>query len=894
MIRSRRARPVAAAPGLTLAAVLIAVAGCTERPSATTVVLPLTQGWTMAEAGAGSSGAGPTDAHGEPGAPGDTVPRAGDAAWVPATVPGTVHTDLLAAGLIPDPYAGANEDTLQWIEDRDWVYHLSLDPPEGVRRQDRLDLVFDGLDTYAAVTLNGDTVLEADNMFRSWRVDVASALQPGANTLEVHFRSPIAVGERLAAAHAFPLPQGSDAHDPPTRAFTRKAAYQYGWDWGPRFVTSGIWRPARLEAWSGARIADTWVRVDSLDADTARARVLVTVEATAEADARLQIRSDSGAFEAVGTDVHLEPGTQTLELPLRIARPRLWWPAGMGEPHLYRAEVSLSVGRRLAADTVDFGLRTVRLVTEPDSVGESFYFEVNGRPLFARGANLVPLDHFTPRVDSADFAALFDDVARAGMNMLRVWGGGVYPRDLFYDMADRRGILIWQDFMFANALYPADPDFLASVRAEATDQVRRLRNHPSLALWCGNNEIDEGWHNWGWQRSLGYTSADSTRAWADYRAVFEDALPGVVAQLDPGVAYRPSSPSIGWGHPESLTRGDSHYWGVWWGMEPFSTYAAKVPRFASEFGFQGMPDLATVRRFAPPEHVRMGDALFDNHEKHPTGFQTLRTYLARDLVVPPDSAIRPWIYATQLLQARGMRVAFEAQRRARPRAMGTLYWQLNDTWPVVSWSSRDHEGRLKMLHYAAAHAFAPLLVSPVLQGDSVQVWVVDDEPGTAAAELTVTGWSVEGDTLAVRRTDVATPDAGSARVLTVPVSELLNGVSPERAFVTLTLHTADGRDADNVLYLVPLNALELPEPEISHRALLPSEGGPGVELTTRYPAHFVHLDVPGAPLEFDDDGFLVLPGQRKRVTAHRLAPKNRQDVEVVHVTSLAELLSGGL
>jgi beta-galactosidase/beta-glucuronidase len=367
----------------------------------------------------------------------------------------------------------------------------------------------------------------------------------------------------------------------------------------------------------------------------------------------------------------------------------------------------------------------MELVREPDAFGESFRFNVNGRAVFARGANVIPLDHFSPRADSSRYRELFEAAAHANMNMLRVWGGGIYETDRFYDLADEYGILIWQDFMFANGLYPWDPDFLDSVRSEARDQVRRLRDHPSLALWCGNNEIAEGWANWGWQSSHGYSAVDSVEAWAGYQALFHGVLPEILSELDPGRPYWPSSPSIGWGHAESLERGDSHYWGVWWGREPFEVYAEKLPRFASEFGFQAYPAPATMETFASTDELRLGSPEVRAHQKHPTGVETLRVYLERELGAgltdrllaragwsgpAEEGGLRDFALMTQLLQARGMDVALRAHRMS-PRTDGTLYWQMNDTWPVASWSGVDYFGRRKGLHWAARSAFAPVALA---------------------------------------------------------------------------------------------------------------------------------------------------------------------------------------
>jgi beta-mannosidase len=451
------------------------------------------------------------------------------------------------------------------------------------------------------------------------------------------------------------------------------------------------------------------------------------------------------------------------------------------------------------------GLRTVELVTEPDSVGESFLFRVNGREIFARGANVIPLDHFTPRADSAAYRVLFDAAAHSNMNMLRVWGGGVYERDLFYDLADEYGILIWQDFMFANGLYPGDAEFLASVRAEARDQVRRLRNHPSVALWCGNNEIEEGWVNWGWQESLGYGPEETRAARAAYDALFHGVLPGVVEEMDPQRRYWPSSPSIGWGHPESLEQGDSHYWGVWWGREPFRVYAEKLPRFASEFGFQGYPHMATVEGFAEIGELGLDSPVMRAHQKHPTGVETIRLYLERELgplltdrllaragwmgggeggSAVTRAGLRDFILASQLLQARGMAVALEAHRMS-PRTMGTLFWQLNDTWPVASWSSVDHFGRRKGLHYTARSAFAPLAVS--LSKDGRIVRYASDSGQEQAARLEFAFATPEGGAPTGGGWDV-TVRPGRGRVL----GELPVTSAPAGTVVGVRLVAPDG------------------------------------------------------------------------------------------------------
>ncbi len=795
-----------------------------------------------------------------------------DSAWTPAAVPGTVHTDLLAAGRIPDPLTGDHEVELGWIENEDWIYRREFDVDDGLLAEDRVELVFEGLDTYADVTLNGRVVLRADNQFRTWRVDVRDALRVGSNTLLVHFAPPVREGAARALAHPWPIPH-QEPDESRTRAFTRKAAYQYGWDWGPRYVTSGIWRSVHLEAWSGARIIDAWAGPPTWVGDTARVPVSVALEADGGRSLRLGFHSPDGSFASVVRNLPAPPTGQPerVETILTIPAAGAWWPRGMGEPsgRLYDVQIDLAQGRRWDRTTRRVGLRTVSLVTEADSVGESFRFEVNGRPVFARGANLVPPDHFTPRADSATYARILDDAVRANMNMLRVWGGGIYLPDVFYDLADARGVLVWQDFMFANTLVPGDSAFARSVAAEATDQVRRIRRHPSLALWCGNNEIAEGWANWGWREE--YDSATAELVDAAYRRIFEDVLPSVVHAEDPATFYVPSSPRFGWGHPESLTEGDSHYWGVWWGMEPFRAYAEKIPRFASEFGFQALPAPATLASFGDPPPTSLDDPLMRAHEKHATGLQTIRTYLQRAWPVPADDSLDAWSYVTQLAQAEGVGLALEAHRRSWPRTGGTLFWQLNDTWPVVSWSSVDAPGRWKALQYEARRVFAPIAVLADRWADTLAVWVAGDTAEAGTLRLRV----LDFDGGEVARRDVPVSGAGLAwrgtRHELLPV-----GVDRRRVVVLAELETGNGADgpvvaADRAFFVDPKD-LALPDPGLRVVSVEPDGDAWNVAFTAERFAYAVRLTVDGVGATYSTNFVDLLPGDTVRVRVRPEAP----------------------
>jgi beta-mannosidase len=437
---------------------------------------------------------------------------------------------------------------------------------------------------------------------------------------------------------------------------------------------------------------------------------------------------------------NLKKGTNKVKMKYEISNPKRWWCTGLGFPHQYEFHFSLEQnGKIIDNEELKIGLRTIELVQDKDEFGTSFYFKLNDKPVFMKGANYIPQDSFIPKQTPSSYYELVQNARKANMNMLRVWGGGVYADDEFYNACDANGILVWQDFMFACAMYPRDEKFVENIKYEVIDNVNRLQNHPSIALWCGNNEIDEGWHNWGWQKQFKYSQADSTKIWNDYKKVFHEMIPQTLDSLLPKEKniYWPSSPSIGWGRKESLIQGDSHYWGVWWGKEPFEMYKKKVGRFMSEYGFQGMPNMETLKKVLIKEDFNFTSDAFKNHQKHPTGFETINEYMARDFRVPKD--FENYLYVSQLLQARGMKIAIEAHRLAKPYCMGSLYWQLNDCWPVTSWSTLDYYGNWKAAHYQVKESFAPIFFAVTEDADGLSIIGSNDNleaiSGTLAVKL---------------------------------------------------------------------------------------------------------------------------------------------------------------
>jgi beta-mannosidase len=807
--------------------------------------------------------------------------------WGAAHVPGTVHTDLLAAGRIPDPFYKTHEKDLQWIGERDWEYRRTVTVGAAVLGAQRVELVFDGLDTFAEVSVNGVEVLSADNMFRRWRVDVRAQLHAGDNELVVRFRSPLAKVRPAYDRLGYVLPAVNDQAPIMLSMWARKAPYHYGWDWGPRFVTSGIWRSVRLETWSGARFDDVFVRQVALDDAEAKLEAEMTVVATEAREVMVAVdvagEADPGAHAK--TPVALVPGANVVRVPLRIPQPQRWWPNDLGPAKLYSVTASFSMEGKGATEavgaaspsaalapsverrTVRIGLRTIEVEHRKDARGKSFTVKVNGRPVFMKGANYIPSDSFPPRVSEARLRFLVGSAAATHMNMLRVWGGGYYEDDRFYELCDELGILVWQDFMFACSMYPSDAAFLENVRLEAVDNVRRLRNHPSLALWAGNNEIETAWQGWAWPWKFGLSKAAQKELEAGYDKIFRQILPSVVASQDPGRFYTQSSPSANEPNVKAnqLGWGDMHYWGVWHAEEPYTKYADNVSRFMSEYGFQSFPELASVARYTDPSDWDIESKVMLSHQRHPRGNALVRTYMKRDFRTPKDFA--SFLYVSQLLQATVISYAAEAHRRKMPSNAGSLYWQLDDCWPVASWSSIDYYGRWKALQYAARRFFAPELVSVVANGGAIEVWGISDRWSDRTARLRLRLLDFEGRELWRKESDVVLRANASHMLTELGRRELLRGRSGDNVVFVADLErtgpiTPDDpspRLSRSLFTFVPNKDLKLLEPELGVATTLDAAGAT-VTVTAKRWARWVFLSADGDGV-FSDNYFDLLPGE---------------------------------
>ncbi|WP_329904460.1 beta-mannosidase [Porphyromonas pogonae] len=798
-----------------------------------------------------------------------TFSETGKDRWYDATVPGVVQQDLIRHKLLPDPNYRLAEDSIQWVGERDWTYKCNFSLNRNQLLWAAAYLSPEGLDTYAEVFLNGQKVLTTANMFVGYKVDVKHLLQ-AENTLEIRFTSPLKAAIPAYEREGINYPADNDHAPVKLSVFTRKAPYHYGWDWGQRMITIGIWRPVKLLFMGKAAFESKPSVTYSLKGGT---------DDYIEVHAPLRNNGQKGNNATLLTYRLIDPdGNQvfqgeqpfelsqdTMNVSIKHALPQVkrWMPNGWGKPNLYTMDVKLmDADKKTVLDqaAIKIGFRTVELIREDDSHGKSFYFKVNGKPLFAKGANYIPGTLMLPARTDEELSQLFDDVQKSHMNMLRVWGGGVYESDRFYDLADERGILIWQDFMFACTPYPSDDDFLDNVRTEVDYNINRLKGHPSVAVWCGNNEINEALKYWGWQKK--YSEAEYKHFLDGYDKLFGRLIPDRINLLDPSRQYIESSPdTANWGRPNTLSLGESHYWGVWYGREPFNILRTRMPRFMSEFGVQSFPMISSISKFALPQDYDLESAVMKNHQKSSIGNEVIMEYISRDYKKPED--FRRFVYLSQVMQGEGISLGIEAQRAANPRCMGSLYWQLNDAWPAVSWSSIDFYGKWKALQYHAAKAFAPVVITVDSTGGKVRV-VSDLDHTIESVRLSAKPIDFKGkqyEAIMTRPFNIAANKAGS--LINMPIERLLpKSVSHDWALL-YELKTPDGNViAEKLVYAHPPKELNLPpNPNIIIEKQKISDREYKVRVSCDVLVRQIYLEADGVGGHFSDNFFDLVPGR---------------------------------
>ena len=800
------------------------------------------------------------------------VSQAGKNDWIPATVPGGAYTDLLAAGRIPDPFYRDNEKSVQWVGDSDWVYQRTFDVSADVLKNDRVLLRCEGLDTLARIKINGAEAGRADNMFRLWEFDVKALLRAGENSIEVFFDSPAAYMKQRDASDQAPEKWIKG------RAWVRKEPCSYGWDWGPVLPTCGIWRHISLETFNRARLADVLIRQDHADGKVSLA-VEVNAEIVPATASTLKARLSvwHGDKSVAATKIEISNGHGAGQL--YISDPKLWWPAGMGEQPLYTVHVELFDGDGNTVDSLAkrIGLRILKAVLPQ---GESpLHFEVNGLPFFAKGANWIPADSFPTRVTPEISRRYVADAAAVNMNVLRFWGGGYYEDDALFDACDEHGICVWLDFKFACAAYPAfDDKFMENVRLEARDNLQRLRHHPCIAVWCGNNELSLSW----WE---GPTWGPNRMSTEDYNRLFKDLLGSQVQKFAPEANYVTGSPDCG----------DTHYWDVWHGTQMFDAYRT-LTGFMSEFGYESFPELKTIKAFTN-EADRAGvlTPVMKWHQRsgvgNVDGNAEMLHMIHRYFNEPKDFETTLWL--SQILQGYGIKIGAEYWRQTMPKSMGCVFWQYNDCWPGMSWSSVDYFGRWKALHYLARKFYAPILVSGLenIKEGTIDIFVSSDRLENHHGTLTWNVTDLDGNTLMQASVDLEIPPRQSQKLKTLPLQDLVQKRGANGLLTWLKLEVEGQTVSENLVLLALPRELKLSDPKL---AATVEEAGEGFSVTIKSenPALWVWLGLENADASYADNFIHLLPDAPQTIRVQpKLALSKGDFVKELRVRSLFDTYS---
>lgn len=770
----------------------------------------------------------------------------GSRRWLAAKVPGCIHTDLRRHKLIPDPFWGSNELELQWIEERDWKYRCEFQADADLLAHETVDLVAEGLDTFATLRLNGHEIARTENMFLGHRFGVKEFLRRGKNLLEIDFGSPMKeIRARMTPDHLH------EWNDPVGGSSTiRKEQCSFGWDWGPRFATSGVYKAIRLEGWTAARFDSVRITQTHRDGE-------VDLELSVALLGKGEVR---GTVWFEGQEVGKFENRKT-----QIKKPRLWWPNGHGDQSLYTVKLELvRDGQIVDTWSERVGLRTIELDRHKDEFGESFQFVVNGRPIFAKGANWIPAHSFVTEPDRAFYDGLLTSATEAHMNMIRVWGGGIYEMDDFYDLCDEKGLLVWQDFMFACALYPGDKAFLRSVKAEAEYWVKRLANRACLALWCGNNEIEQ---------MPGEILKTAKRKKA-YEDIFYKTLPAAVEKFDGVTAYWPCSPHNPEGYEKGHNNenaGDCHFWDVWHARHPVKRYEEKNFRFCSEFGMQSYSSPEIAATFCRPEDFNVFGPAMENHQKNAAGNLIILDYVSRLYRLPKDYA--SLAYLSQLNQAYCMKVGIEHFRRSMPRTMGALYWQLNDCWPVFSWSSLEFGGKWKALHYAAKRFFAPLLLSAHVPGEEkagignmikstigeVHLHTVYDGRKKTSGVIRWSLVHLDGRILEAGEKRVSLRFGEARRQKSLDFTKAIETHGARHIYLRISLETDDGQSSRDTVFLTSPKFIELPRDPITVKVAAVSETEFDFTFQSKGFHHQVQFELEGVPHRAGENFFELYP-----------------------------------
>lgn len=760
-------------------------------------------------------------------------------------IPGTVLSGLLAAGKIKDPFYRTNEDATRALFWKDYVFTRTFDVDEELLAQQHIVLVCEGLDTLAEISINGTFLAKTDNMHRTWKFQAKKLLHPGKNEIQIVFRSVLRFIEDYpyeAHKKINYIPCGSMKGN----QLLRKAHSMFGWDWGPQTIDAGIFRDIYLQGYSHARIED--IRIHQQHAKNVSVQTSITLSESVPGQKLCVELSEDGADKPLQTKLCKTNADGVAAVDFVIENPKLWWPNDYGDQPLYIVRTTLldEDGTSLESITRRIGLRTLTISQEKDEWGNEFAFCVNGVKIFTRGGNYIPDDCLYTRITEKKLDYILESCRRAHFNCVRVWGGGYYPSDAFYDLCDEKGLIVWQDLMYACNVYDVTDAFAENCRQETYDNVRRLRHHASLGLWCGNNEIESAWDHWGdFQKETPYLRAD-------YIRLFEEVLPKAVQEADGETFYWHSSPSSGgcFDNPDDANRGDTHYWDVWHGQKPFTDYRKYFFRFCSEFGFQSFPCAKTVNSFTLEDDRNIFSRVMENHQKNDAANGKMLYYLSENLRYPKD--LTHLLYASQVLQGMAIKYGVDHWRRNRGRCMGTLYWQINDNWPAPSWSSIDYFGRWKALHYMAQKFYAPHAVSMTLEDHRCHVYFSNESFETTEYSLTLSIRDLSGNVLETYETKGNSPAFSAIETAVVDICSWED--QKDDVFLEAVIHTKDQKVLKDVETLVPYKYLNLKNPVISTEAEETNDAFI-LHISSDCFAPFVALDFDDADVIFSDNFF---------------------------------------
>lgn len=780
--------------------------------------------------------------------------------YYPAQVPGNIFTDLAANKLIGDIHLPANVKKMQWVEKADWEYKTTFKADAQLLAKNHINLEMQGLDTYARIYLNDSLVLRTNDMFTGWEIPVKGILKAGDNTLRIDFESALRYAEQAYQDLPYHLYAENDFAEKQLSMFTRKAAFQYGSEGGPRFVGAGIWKPVSLTGYNDVRIRSVHFRQNLLDAVQAKMTAIFELEsADKENYVTIQIDCERAGLKHVVKAVSVPSGVHELAIDFDILKPQLWWPAGAGKPELYEIKASVRNADDHILDSVrhNIGLRTIELVNKADSTGKSFYFRVNGVPVFMKGATYVPQDLFPGKINRSKYEELFQSAIESNFNMLRVSGTGIYEQSLFYDLADSKGILIWQDFMFGGRMYPGDSSTLRTIRREAQYNIRRLRNHPCIAIWVGNSGIDKAWRTGRFSQAGGYKLSDSLKISAAYASIFENILPAQVKANDPSRFYLPSSGPYYASPAAARSNTDLHEWEVGRQDAPLETYKSKIGRFMSEYGFQAFPSLRTMHAY----NLHIDDKK-DSTAALKSGFADphMLGYLENEYKLPLNFA--DFWYENQLMQGEALKMAIEAHRRSRNYCMGSLYYQFNESYPGSGYSATDFENRKKAAYFFAKTAFKPIMVSAIESKGKIKVYIVSDQLREINATLKIQFYTIEGDIITDKRMEVTVYPNTSHLYFTIDRKLVLKGLDSTTVYLKTSIEKEGEVISNNILYFAPVKNIPFEEPEISFQT---QRAGKYFWLTVKSfrLAKNIFLDTKGTECSFSDNFFDLLPGESK-------------------------------